>query len=188
VQRAGVAVSGAAMEAVKFIVLTPAVVVLLAIQWQYSSLERKAVIAARHNGLSTMRVAPPCNRWGAVPRCDVWTLCGAYFGGVLGFGMGLIVLDALPADVLLAAAGAVLGGWRCRVLASILATEANGRTRRLSMAPLLGGVLTRVVTGVVCGLFVAVLAATAFGQHGVALVVETVGASAFLIWRLGRPA
>jgi divalent metal cation (Fe/Co/Zn/Cd) transporter len=109
------------MEALK--VLAGGVIGLgtLTIRWVYAGWETKALRAARLHGLSMFRVAPPCQRWGRVTRCDIWTVLGAFYGGVFGFGLGWVLLDSVPVGVVISVALAALFGWRYRVVTSILA-------------------------------------------------------------------
>lgn len=131
------------------------------------------------------RVAPPCERWGRVTRCDVWTVLGGFYGGPLGFGLGWLLLDSVPVGLVTAVAGAAILGWRYRVVTSILAAaDADAQPApRLGPERVKGTPTTFALAGAFCGVIVGVTAGTLFDQHGAVLAVETVGASAFLAWQ-----
>jgi hypothetical protein len=93
------------------------------IRWAMLGRSPDAIGVAARRGLSPFRIARPYNRWGVDARCDIWTLCGAFIGVLLGLGIGWAMLGSLPLGILLAGAGALITGWHYRVVASLLAVE-----------------------------------------------------------------
>ena len=73
-----------------------------------------AMVVAPAAGLSPYRIARPYNRWGVDTRCDIWTLCGAFVGLLLGLGIGWWLFDSLPVGILFGSAGALIAGSRER--------------------------------------------------------------------------
>ena len=81
------------------------------------------MVIAKRRGLSPYRVAHPYNRWGVDARCDIWTLCGAFVGALLGLAIGWRLFDSLPVGILFGSAGALIAGRYYRVVASLQAVE-----------------------------------------------------------------
>jgi divalent metal cation (Fe/Co/Zn/Cd) transporter len=98
------------------------------IHWAAMDRSPDAIGAAARHDLSPFRIARPYNRWGVDVRCDIWTLCGAFIGVLLGLGLGWAMLDSLPLGILLAGAGALITGWHYRVVASLLAVARHARS------------------------------------------------------------
>ena len=95
----------------------------MCVPWLSIGKGSEAMVIAARRGVSPYRVAPPYNRWGVDVRCDIWTLCGAFVGVVLGLGIGWALFDSLPIGILFAGAGALIAGRYYRVVASLRAVE-----------------------------------------------------------------
>jgi uncharacterized membrane protein YfcA len=159
------------------------------------------VVAARH-GLSPYRIARPYNRWGVDARVDIWTLCGAFVGALLGLGIGWWLFDSLPVGILFGSAGALIAGWYYRVVGSLLAVERHAhdvveapppvehpelpderpeaeggaRDRRLKLAP----------AALACGVIAAVFGLWGSDTHGPIALVVFVAIVVFVTWKVLR--
>jgi hypothetical protein len=169
-----------------------AVIVLgtMHIRWVMIGSSADAMGVAARRGLSPWRIAGPYNRWGVDARCDIWTLFGAFIGVLLGLGLGWALIGSLPLGILLAGAGAVITGWRYRVVVSLLAVDrhAHDDAEKPLAAP--GGArIGRVKLALIAVICAVVLAASwrvVFGTHGPTLVIGFVAAFLLLAWRLPR--
>src|SRR5881227_3952855 len=89
-------------------------------RWVYYGRERQAWRLAQARGVTMLRVVPPYNRLGVSVRCEVWTLLGAFLGGLIGFSIGWAYLGSVGLGAVLGSVGAALFGWRYRVVTSII--------------------------------------------------------------------
>jgi hypothetical protein len=175
------------MEAAKFIVGSVVAIVFLTLRWRFIGRDNKAFGLARRNGISQWQVVPPYDRWGVSLRCDLWTIWGAGFAGILGFGVGLAYLHSTILGVLIGLPCAAFGGWRCRTIMSIIL--AYGTPTQPDAPPVVrvkGGRVAWAFTGVCCGVLVGVTWAATFHERGPIVLVATAGASVFLAWKLVR--
>jgi hypothetical protein len=175
------------MDAAKFIVGSLVAIVFLTLRLRFIGRDTKAFVLARRNGISQWQVVPPYDRWGVSLRCDLWTIWGALFAGILGFGVGWAYLDNTIVGVLLGLPCAAFGGWRCRTIMSIIL--AYGTPVQLDATPVVrvkGGRAAWALTGVGCGVLVGVTWAATFHERGPIVPIATAGASIFIAWRLVR--
>jgi len=161
---------------------------LLFIRWAEMGRSPDSMGVAARRDLSPFRIARPYNRWGIDARCDIWTLCGVFIGAVLGLGLGWM-LGSLPLGILLAGVAAPIGGWRYRVVASLLAVERHADAPDEPREAGRGARDGRVKLGlaaVLCGVAAALVGLSRVDAHGPIAVVGFVAIVLFVAWSVMR--
>jgi hypothetical protein len=168
---------------------------------EHGPVRRRDAIAHRH-GLSPLRVAPPYNRPGVDARCEIWTLCGAFVGALLGLGIGWALFDSLGVGILLAGAGALISGWHYRVVASLRAVDRHAHDAapppHATEPPAFAhqppearrgvrdGRAKLALAAVSCGVAAALVALWRADAHGPIAVVGFVAIILYVAWRVMR--